>query len=515
MTRFIHTHALALTPLTPIHIGCGEDFEPTNYVIKDGVLYHFDPARLALSPSERNSLSEAANLQGDRAIRAVQSFFHKKRDACAKASTFSLPVASGVSTWYENRVGSVVQRERDGRTVSNQLGIERTAHHPHSGRPYIPGSSLKGSMRTAWLNHIDRQAASVRDLEVSDGKGSSEIEAQLLGYAVSAEQKTKIELHRDPFRLVKVADAVGEQVAGRVVFAVDRYKEEQPRRNGQGKKNPYVPREVIAGGQYRALRGEIRFDVLAPSLDQSKVPAPGKRIPGFAQLALACNRFYGARLREDLALLRRRRFVDDEWIAGIEALLESLRPQLDAGRAMLLRVGRHSGAESVTLEKRRAIGIMGGKKRATSVARAATTVWLAAEREDSRTGLLPLGFILVEQADAPENAPLAHWCEKQATRVDGAVLAHAPAAAATRQAAPSAGAETTVWEKARLRFNHNNKTLTAVGPNGVQANALKPKGEELLSKLPPDVQQKVRRNEFVQVKATVRGAELTDIEAKG
>jgi CRISPR-associated protein Csm5 len=33
MNRFLDVIPLALTPLTPIHIGCGEDFEPTNYVI--------------------------------------------------------------------------------------------------------------------------------------------------------------------------------------------------------------------------------------------------------------------------------------------------------------------------------------------------------------------------------------------------------------------------------------------------------------------------------------------------
>ena len=28
--KFLSNATLALTPLSPIHIGCGEDFEPTN-----------------------------------------------------------------------------------------------------------------------------------------------------------------------------------------------------------------------------------------------------------------------------------------------------------------------------------------------------------------------------------------------------------------------------------------------------------------------------------------------------
>ena len=30
MSPFLTTHRLHLTPLSPLHIGCGEDFEPTN-----------------------------------------------------------------------------------------------------------------------------------------------------------------------------------------------------------------------------------------------------------------------------------------------------------------------------------------------------------------------------------------------------------------------------------------------------------------------------------------------------
>ena len=33
MTPFEQASRIALTPLTPIHVGCGETFEPTNYVI--------------------------------------------------------------------------------------------------------------------------------------------------------------------------------------------------------------------------------------------------------------------------------------------------------------------------------------------------------------------------------------------------------------------------------------------------------------------------------------------------
>lgn len=34
-STFLTSYRLAITPLSPIHIGCGEDYVPTNYVIDD------------------------------------------------------------------------------------------------------------------------------------------------------------------------------------------------------------------------------------------------------------------------------------------------------------------------------------------------------------------------------------------------------------------------------------------------------------------------------------------------
>jgi CRISPR-associated protein Csm5 len=100
-----------LTPLTPIHIGCGEDFEPTNYVIDGGVLYSFDPTALSFDQSDRRLLMQSANRPGLEAIIAVQQFFHQKRPECRAVSRFAIPVASGVADWYED-IGRVVLREQ-------------------------------------------------------------------------------------------------------------------------------------------------------------------------------------------------------------------------------------------------------------------------------------------------------------------------------------------------------------------------------------------------------------------
>ena len=74
--NFLSNATLALTPLSPIHIGCGEDFEPTNYVIEDGILYGFDPSRAALPDNLAKRLGEL----GDKAdLLGIQRFFRDNR----------------------------------------------------------------------------------------------------------------------------------------------------------------------------------------------------------------------------------------------------------------------------------------------------------------------------------------------------------------------------------------------------------------------------------------------------
>lgn len=399
MNRFVEVVSLALTPLTPIHIGCGEDFEPTNYVIDGGVLYHFDPTRLTLTPPDRQRLIECANERADAAIRAVQQFFHAKRNDCRQASRLAVPVAPGVAEWYGRRVGQVAQHEAGGRTVSSQLEIERTAFHPHTGKPYLPGSSLKGSMRTGWLNDLDKGSPARRDPHERPTESSSALETALLGGSFSS----------DPFHLVSVVDSSGADLQTRVVFAIDRRK---PPRPDSREKDLFVRREALCGGQLRGLRGEVRFRSVPASAGPPHAPMADRCIRDFPSLARACNGFYLRRLVEDLATLRA--LSPDPWIDDFERLLEALKPSFGEGRTVILRVGRHSGAESVTLERRRSILIRGGRGRGNTWQSEATTIWLAAEHEDGATDLRPFGWLLVERAGGPPSDHLLRWCENEA-----------------------------------------------------------------------------------------------------
>lgn len=52
--KFFSNHKLYLTPISPIHIGCGEEFEPINYVIDNDVLYNFNIYKLSSILTEKD-----------------------------------------------------------------------------------------------------------------------------------------------------------------------------------------------------------------------------------------------------------------------------------------------------------------------------------------------------------------------------------------------------------------------------------------------------------------------------
>jgi CRISPR-associated protein Csm5 len=174
---------------------------------------------------------------------------------------------------------------------------------------------------------------------------------------------------------------------------------------------PSARREAIVGGQFNALQCELRLALLPGAHAPDKVPHSRVTWP---ELASACNRYYLPRLRRLLGLLGERKFTDPGWIKGVEKLLDSLAQRFADGQILLLRVGRHSGAENVTLDGVREIRIKQAKGMPARIEDESTTVWLAAENEQGPTGrMLPFGWLLVERDDAPEHEGLRAWCATQ------------------------------------------------------------------------------------------------------
>lgn len=411
MNTFLKTYRLALTPLSPIHIGCGEDFEPTNYVIDDGVLYGFDPSRAVLNDIEKRKLMDAANRAS---LQSIQRFFRDNAQLFKAQSDVMIPVSQGVAQAYEQKVGRTANIEANGNVVFNQLFIERTMHTGRLNRPYIPGSSFKGAIRTAMLDGINNAEQPKEDCR----KTSSMMEKRLLGG----------DFETSPLRLLKVSDLIADQEpARRVMFAVNR-KKKQIIKDGQElqPKGIAIRKECILHGQYRAFVADAVLPSLDPHHNSKMTPAPDLCPMDLRQIATQSNKYHLTRLQRELVVLDARGFVNPLWKRRLEALLNSdLGKKLNQGNAFIIRLGRYGGAESKTLsgDGVAQIKIMQGKGQPAVFQSVTKTVWLAAEHENEQKHLLPFGWAVVEIDPEAELPQLRGWCDAESTgRTDMAKL---------------------------------------------------------------------------------------------
>ncbi|BBG66774.1 CRISPR-associated protein, Csm5 family [Hydrogenimonas sp.] len=134
-------HYLQLTTLSPLHIGSGEDFVPTAYIIDGDTLYEFDETDFfhALSAAQKRAFENMAG-QG---LYALKRFYDIEKDLAKSIAYRKLPVSREISKIYTR------QFNKDGTLNKNLLEISKTMTMPGSFLSYIPGSSIKGVFGTA------------------------------------------------------------------------------------------------------------------------------------------------------------------------------------------------------------------------------------------------------------------------------------------------------------------------------------------------------------------------------
>jgi len=134
-------YRLKLTALTPIHIGTGEVYEPTNFVIDNGYLYEFD--EVLFYKSLDDSSKQNFNNSLDDLFRVIS--FYKKEENIQKAKDIYFDKVS-ITKELEKRYKN--QFNKDGTFNKNQLNIEKNYKTPNTYITTIPGSSIKGAMET-------------------------------------------------------------------------------------------------------------------------------------------------------------------------------------------------------------------------------------------------------------------------------------------------------------------------------------------------------------------------------
>jgi CRISPR-associated protein Csm5 len=431
MTHFLNHYILKYTPLSPIHIGTGDSYEPTNYVIDDNTLYEFDTggAMAALSAHDRTELDRITKGKPDtEMLKAVQTFFYHRREALKPWAIHAIPVLDGVAKYYVSRVGQAGNREGNGKEVIHKLEIDRTAYNPVTRQPVLFGSSVKGAIRTALLNHVNNKATlSVQDanlfiLENLKGYERKQREREQkkvfprLNERLFQFRAGKFEL--DPMRLVQISDAAWNEKnnlpTSQVLITVNRKKHKVVDEHGierlsqtDGKENLNKLLECVPAWRYRTFTGQLNLQLVDNLPYSAKTKLPQDTLSFTVEkIAQICSAFYVPILKAEMNIMRERGLLSGDWDKNIQELLAKMTGKLMKGNIFLLRVGRHSGAEAVTLNGVRHIKIMKGDPEYQQQTK---TLWLAAQHKDQRTDLLPFGWVLVEVQ--PGDTPTGDWPE--------------------------------------------------------------------------------------------------------
>lgn len=395
-------HSISISTLSPIHIGCGMDYEPSNFVIHDGLLHALDESALAgtLTDIELKHLADMS-VSHD-AIPKLQAFFKNQASRFAEVAHHRAAVVSGIVEEYAQKAGHPVQRGSAGQPVYSMFPIARTAFAPYRNTPYIPGSSIKGSIRTAWLNQKNKGNALMSG-KPQDKAASRQLQEKLLGYTANA-------LENDPFRLVRVSDAMTDEDESPpptlVMYAISKKK----RISDRGSPELRVFLETVPDAIPGRFSGDLRLD---------------KQID-WPSLCQACNDFYGPQLAAELDHHLLGDLLDPEWKRLMNGLMHEEMAELQrAKQGFLLRIGRHSGAESVTLDGVRDIKILGKQGEPPTFRPETTEKRFASQTKAGADNLLPFGWVWVELCNGSHQSAAGSLRAKLAKRSGPMLEAHA------------------------------------------------------------------------------------------
>jgi CRISPR-associated protein Csm5 len=331
------TIVMTAIPLTPIHVGDGTTIGPESYVIDGQSLRRFEPteALRSMTPGQvcgyLAAIDRGALREAERALRAA-----------APRAGAAIALAASSATELGRAQDASLTRSGDVHPMVRS-----------AGRPYLPGSSIKGAIRTALANHfLGAQAGAAGD------RWSHE-EAMRAALALARHDTAD-----DPLRFVSVGDVMlpeGSTRIDRVEIIVRPGRKEPP-----ANKIQMHYERLLSGADTKGLKGvptlklelgidESASDAAAEAMRARAGLRIGRRIDR-AVLFDAVNRFHWQRWVADKDAY----FSDPASLERMNAILRHVRVgaammdskgPVGSQRYLLLRVGRFGHFESKSLDK--------------------------------------------------------------------------------------------------------------------------------------------------------------------
>ena len=370
-------YTIKMTALTPIHIGTGESFDPTNFVIDDGYLYEFDEIEFFknLDLQQKEEFLKAVEQKREESLFQIHRVIKQNKEIAKKNAKHKTKVSSGIQNDYDRKIGQAVQieggRKIDKRKIFNQFEIEKTARQANKNHIlYLPGSSIKGAISTAYQEFIYKKDPRLWQELFENRNPSLRV-----------------------FKNLSVADTKLLKAYSIIGYALNKERFECEDHEG-----PKTKLEVI----FSNLKQQSRFETTLTFKDYEV--SRNYKVT-LEELVKACNEHYFPifkQMFESYTTFKGRR-VDDctnEYFS--EEFYERYNNFQLKDNQFLLRVGKHSQARAVTIDGMRRIEVKvsgGGPRRKPNrweTLDQETTTWFFGFKENQNEGLLPFGWILCE-----------------------------------------------------------------------------------------------------------------------
>jgi CRISPR-associated protein Csm5 len=338
MERFI----LTLKPLTAIHIGTGSEISPLEYTVIETKgehpckLLRFSPEKLVglLGDDKRKILMDTIDSNDYLQLR---NFFRKNitRDAVQ----YEIPITSEYAGKYTGKVQTV-----------NRLSLFEMYRSPKTYKPIVPGSSIKGAIRTAILN----ETAKLKEKPNYHRMNDRELQQKILGYT---DEKN------DPFRCLLIRDCIIRGKNNQIAAAARLYHKQRTGEFDFESIQLYLEmiRGTLMDGDAFGATGVLINNKLADlNMHLHNWTFIREKID-VNRIITSCNSFYKDAFNEEY-----RKFYlssDRNELKQVgEALNKEIEKITEADRC-LVRIGRYSQAECVTVEEYRKLPKGSGKSR--------------------------------------------------------------------------------------------------------------------------------------------------------
>lgn len=311
----MRTFKLSCEILSPIHIGGGNEIDPLSYIIKGEKLHRvsFGVFVANMTDTERSQL-EGLIAAGD--LIEIRKYIAERVDM-ERGFLYSVEVSPKVRDLYNDKIDD----------IQNQLLISPFIRTQGEAKSLVPGSSIKGAIRTAIISELAKNTSLAKPKTF---KEEYQFEAKVLGYK---------DAKNDPFRGVKIRDRTLRNDS-----TIIREVRNMTKKNGGLLESNDI--QIICEVSHSWITGKsINFETEI-SFDEALFSTHFlSKILTKKQMVKSCTDFYRNKMEGE----HKKFYQDSETESCSTQLLDT---SLDEN-SFLLRVGRFSGAESVTLDNYR------------------------------------------------------------------------------------------------------------------------------------------------------------------